>query len=306
MALTYDEIDAHVQDKYIPTLQDQFYNSTPLMAQLMSKAKVIYDSGRKIAQPVLYGELPSGWYTGLDTFDISKTEVTTLAKWAWKQMYVDVTLDGTTLLQVEGDEKVLSIVASQMEAASKTFTRRFTQAIFADKGAKAIDEVVLAMATTGTYGEISKDDNSWWRGNVDSTGGAFDMSMLQTQYGACSDAMVHPDLIVTTQAIYNKIWARTQPQQRGNLDNTPGIAHIGFTGIAFNQASIVVDRECPAGYIFLFNTDFWKLVVHRRRNMYWTDKKIPINQDAYVRQLLWAGALICQAPRWQAYISNVS
>jgi hypothetical protein len=84
MALTYDEIDAHVRDKYIPVLQDQFYYSFPLMVQLMSKARVVYDSGDKISQPVLYGDLPHGWYSGLDTFDISQVETTTLAKFAWK------------------------------------------------------------------------------------------------------------------------------------------------------------------------------------------------------------------------------
>lgn len=97
-----------------------------------------------------------------------------------------------------------------------------------------------------------------------------------------------------------------QPQQRGNLDNTPALAHAGFTGIAFNQATIVVDNHCPSGYAFFLNTDYWKMVVHRKRDMVWTEKKVPLNQDAYVRQLLFAGALCCVAPRWQGYISSIS
>jgi len=64
MPLTYDELDAHVREKYVPVLMDQFYYSTPLMAQLMSKTKVVFDSGSKIDIPVLYGDLPNGWYTG--------------------------------------------------------------------------------------------------------------------------------------------------------------------------------------------------------------------------------------------------
>jgi len=86
MELTYNELDAHVRDKYIPVLMDEFYYSTPLMAQLMNKNKVIYDSGQKIDIPVLYGDLPNGWYEGLDTFDISMVETTTLAKFDWKQL----------------------------------------------------------------------------------------------------------------------------------------------------------------------------------------------------------------------------
>lgn len=208
MALTYNELDAHVREKYIPVLQDQFYYSTPLMAQLMSKSKVVFNSGAKIDIPVLYGDLPNGWYTGLDTFDISSVETTTLAKFDWKQMYVDVTLDGTTILKVEGDEKVLSIVETKMENAGKTFSRAFSQALYADQGDKAILPLTDAIATSGTYGEINKATYSWWQGNVNTTGGAFDMDMLQGMYGDCCDGAIQPDLIITTQDIYDKIWLR--------------------------------------------------------------------------------------------------
>uniref|UniRef100_A0A6M3K3J3 Putative capsid protein n=1 Tax=viral metagenome TaxID=1070528 RepID=A0A6M3K3J3_9ZZZZ len=209
MALTYNEVDAHVREKYIPVLVDQFYSSTPFMAQLMSKNRVVYDSGAKIDQPVLYGDLPNGWYTGLDTFDISTRETTTLAKFEWKQSYVDVTIDGTTELKVEGDEKVLSIVETKMENASKTFTRMFSQALFATSQlTNAVHPLVTAIATTGTYGEIAKGTYSWWQGNVNTTGGAFDMNMLQSMYGDCSDGVIQPDLIITTQNIYDKIWLR--------------------------------------------------------------------------------------------------
>lgn len=307
MALTYDEIDAHVRDKYIPVLQDQFFYSTPFMAQLMAKSKVVYDSGDKVAQPVLYGELPHGWYSGLDTFDVSQVETTTLAKWDWKLMYVNVTLDGETELKVEGDEKVLSIIQTKMENAQKTLTREFSQTIFATaQVSKGLVPLVLAIATSGTYGEIAKATYSWWQGNVNSTGGAFSMDMFQSMYGDCSDGATHPDLIVTTQDIFDAVWLRVQPQQRGNLDNTPGLASAGFSGIAFNQATIVVDNHCPSGYAFFLNSDYWKMVVHRKRDMVWTEKKIPLNQDAYVRQLLFAGALCCVAPRWQGYISSIS
>jgi len=306
MALTYDELDAHVRDKYIPVLQDQYYKATPLTALLMAKSKVVYDSGKQIDQPVLYGELPSGWYEGLDTFNIATVENTTLAKFDWKQFYVDVTIDGTTLLKIEGSEKILSIVETKMENASKTFQKQLNESMYTDQGSKALETIGAGIAETGTYGEISKDTYDWWQGKVNSTGGAFSMDMLQTQYGECSDGQAHPDLIITTQAIYNKIWARVQPVQRGNLDNTPGIAGIGFTGINFNQATIVVDNYCPEGYIYLLNTDFWKMVVHRKRDMYWTDKKVPLNQDALVRQLLWAGALFTVAPRWSGMITGVT
>jgi hypothetical protein len=209
MALTYTEIDAHVRDKYIPTLMDAYYYSTPLHAQLMSKTKVVFDSGKQIDIPVLYGELNSGWYSGLDTFDISTKETTTLAVFDWKLMWVNVTIDGETELKVEGDEKILSIVETNMDNASKTFTKQWSNSVFSTaQQNKAIHPLVTAINTTGTYGGIDKATYTWWRGNVNSTGGAFSMSMLQTMYGNCCDGAVQPDLIITTQSIYDKIWNR--------------------------------------------------------------------------------------------------
>jgi len=306
MALTYDEIDAHVRSKYIPVLVDQYFKSNPLWTQLQAKSKVIYDSGSTIKQPVLFGELNSGWYSGLDTFDITTKQTDTLAEFNWAQFYVNITLDGETELKVEGDEKILSIMATKMDNASKTFNKQMNQALYADQGAKAIRPLTEAVATSGTYGGISKSSYSWWQGNVNSTGGALTLSMLQSMYGDCSDGAIQPDLIVTTQDIYDKIWQRVQPQDRGNNENTPALGNVGFSGIRFNKATIVVDNYCNDGYIYFLNTDFWKLVIHKKRPPLWTPPKVPLNQDAFVRQLLWAGCLLCQAPRWQGYISNVS
>ena len=127
MALSYDEIDAHVREKYIPILADQFYYSTPLKAMLMDKHQVMFDSGPKIRLPVLYDEENSGWYRGLDLFDVTQKETTTLAEWDWYLFYVNVTIDGETELKVEGDEKILSLVGTKMDNAGKTFSKRFNQ-----------------------------------------------------------------------------------------------------------------------------------------------------------------------------------
>ena len=211
MALTYDEIDAHVRRKYIPTLVDQFYFSFPLFVRLSSKAKIQFDSGKTINQPVLYGDLPGGSYSGLDTFDVSKRETTTLAEWTWRMYYVDVTISGEEELKVEGDEKILSLVKTKMQNAGLTMRKLITQGLFASAAGnndKDINTLIEAIATTGTYGGIAKATYSWWQGNVNSTGGTTTLDMIQEQYGAAQDAQTQVDLIVTTQTIYNKIWAR--------------------------------------------------------------------------------------------------
>lgn len=309
MALTYDEIDAHVRKKFIPTLVDQFYFSFPMFVRLASKSNIQFNSGKNIAIPLLYGDLPGGSYSGLDTFDVSKRETTTHAEWNWKLYYVDVTMDGETELKVEGDEKILSLVKTKMQNAGLTMRKMMTQGLFATSAGnsgKDINTLIEGIATTGTYGAIDKATYSWWQGSVNTTGGTTTLDMLQTRYADCSDGAIQPDLIITTDTIYNKIWARVQPAQRYLTDAHADVRAAGFTGINFNQAAIVVDKYCPSGYMFMLNTDYWKFITHSKRNFKWTSPKVPIDQDAYVRQLLWAGNCVCVAPRWQAYISSMT
>lgn len=309
MALTYDEIDAHVKKKFIPTLVDQFYYSFPMFVRLSTKSNIQFNSGKKIAQPVLYGDLPGGSYSGLDTFDVSKRETTTHAEWDWKLYYVDVTIDGETELRIEGDEKILSLIKTKMQNAGLTMRKMMTQGLFAVSAGnndKDVNTLIEGIATSGTYGAIPKATYSWWQGNVNSTGGTTTLDMLQTEYGNASDGAIEPDIMITTQTIYNKIWARVQPQQRYLTDAHADLRAVGFSGITFNKAAIVVDKYCPSGYMFFLNTDFWKFITHSKRNFKWTPPKVPINQDAYVRQMLWAGNCVCVAPRWQAYISSMT
>ncbi len=81
MALTYDDLDTAARKKFIPVLVDQIFISNALLAKLMAKSQIVFDSGLKIAQPVLYGMLAGGSFWGLDTFDISERKIQTYAEW---------------------------------------------------------------------------------------------------------------------------------------------------------------------------------------------------------------------------------
>lgn len=60
---------------------------------------------------------------------------------------------------------------------------------------------------------------------------------------------------------------------------------------------MVVDSHVPAGSLFGLNTGYLKLIMHRDRDFHFTGFKIPLNQDAIVGQILWAGNLVVPSPR---------
>lgn len=312
MALTYADIDAAVRKKYLPTLIDQVFISNPLLVKLMATSQVIFDSGLKIAQPVLYGQLAGGSYFGLDTFDITYKNTQTYAEWDWKACYVNVTIPGTDMARTEGDEKIMGLVQSKMETASLTMNELLSTQMFGDgtgNSSKDFDGLLNGIdsgSTYATYGGISRTTNSWWASQYDSTGGALTLDAVQNMIGLCTVGQKKPNLCFTTQTLFNKLWARVQPQQRF-LDGKSDIAKVGFSGINFNNhMEVIVDNHCPSGTMFFLNTDYWKLVLNRNRNFYWTAEKTPTDQDGYVRQLLVMGNLICVQPRVQGIMTGLT
>ena len=165
--------------------------------------------------------------------------------------------------------------------------------------------------TYATYGGITRTSsaNTWWNANVDATGGAVTLDVINTMIGSCTIGEKKPDLILTTQTLFNKVWSRVQPQQRfmAPSGKNADFASVGFSGIEFNgHAAMMVDNHIPSGYMFFLNTDFWKMVINKNRNFYWTNEKNPSDADAYVRQLLLMGNFICQAPRLQGMLSGLT
>jgi len=306
MALTYDDLDAAAYKKFLPKAIEQIFIGNAVLTKLMASSQVVFDSGLKIAQPVVYGKLASGSYSGLDTFDISVKQTQTYAEWSWKNHYVNITLAGDDLAKTEGDEKIIGLLASKMETAVLTCHDDFATMFFGDgtgNSSKDFDGF-LNGADDGTlydsYGGITRSTETWWKGYVDSTGGAVTIDALNSDIGAVIIGPKKPNLAFTTQTIYDKIWARVQPQQRF-LGEKSVLAQVGFSGINFNgHCEIIVDNHCPSGYIFFINTDYWKLVLNRKRNFYWTNEKNPIDADGYVRQLLTMGNLITIQPRASA------
>lgn len=312
MALTYDDMDAAVLKQFLPKAIEQIFIGNAILTKLLAKSQIVFDSGLKIAQPIIYGKLASGSYKGLDTFDITYKSTQTYAEWDWKSHYVNVTIPGDDLAKTEGDRKIIGLLASKMETATLTAHDDFATMFFSDgtgNSSKDFDGLLNGI-DNGTlysfYGGIDRSTNTWWNAQLDSTGGAVTIDAINSVIGTATIAQKKPDLAFMPQTIYDKIWARIQPQQRF-LDGKSALAQVGFTGINFNgHCEMIVDNHCPAGYIFFLNTDYWKLVLNRKRNFYWTPEKTPVDADAYVRQLLTMGNLLNVQPRVQAQMSGLS
>lgn len=313
-----DNVGSTTVSARIKDIVDNFFLSNPFAARLLQRDHVKEDGGKDIRQPLIYEKLPGGSYSGLDTFDISKREVLTELVFNWKQYYVDITVDGLSMLQNAGGKKIFDLVSFQMDLAEMTFAELIGVDLQGDgtgNSNKAITGLRAACDngdTVASYGGITRSSTANTpgyavRGNINTTGGALTLPLVNTEMGTATIGKEKPDLGLTTQTLWNKLWERVQPAQRFNAGNAGSkIAEAGFDSIRLNSCDFVVDSHVASGRLWLLNTKWFKLIIHSQRMLTPTGWKYPVDQDAAIQQLLWAGELVCQSPRLQSLMTGLT
>ena len=135
-----------------------------------------------------------------------------------------------------------------------------------------------------------------WANLVSTTDGVSNIARAMTRmYGACTVDNDQPDLIVTTQAIYDAYETSLQANKR--FAGSDDIADSGFDSLRFKGASVVVDSHCPDGQMYFLNTNYLDFKVHKDRNFAFEDFKRLEGSDNIQARLFWMGQLTCTNPR---------
>jgi len=314
------EISAMTIDHRIQEVVDGFFDSNPLAARLLQRDNVRIDGADKIQQPIIFNRLAGGSYADLDSFDISRRRTVVYGLFDWKQYYVDLTISGLDNLKNSGAAKIIDHTNTLMDLARLSGPDYVGDDIFLDgsgNSSKAISGLRLALddgTTYTTYGGITRaaadvagSEGFAVSGQVDTTGGTFTLGLMNQRMQDAVVAREKPDLIVTTQTIWNLWWDRVQPSQRFQAgDEKNQMASVGFDSIVFNGADVVVDSKVPADQVFMLNTRWMKMIIHANRMWSFTGWKHPTHQDSMIGQLLWAGELIVQQPRLNSLVTSVT
>ncbi len=308
-----DTVTAAIEFR-IPTLIDNVYLSTPTFKILDMEERITSMGGTRIEQPFIFDRPPGGSYRGMDTLNTTRRKTKSLLQLDWKQYYSAVTIDGLTRLKTSGDAAIIDLVDTELQGAELRLKEDLGGDVFLDgtgNDGKALDGFDIAIATTGTYGGITRGvdpEGSAFMGNVDTAGGPFSLPAVQSVWGDCTYGASHPSLLVTTQDIFDSFWARLQPQQRAPLGpKASQLFDAGFSVIMFNGVPVTVDQRCPTGSIYLVNMDFVKLVTHEQRQDIEVEGPLtPTQQDGRVWRLFWAGNLLIQGSRYQGRMTNIT
>lgn len=299
MAITIDSISAVTKRYFFPTIVDEITTSMALLMKMneMGRMKNI-DGGTQIYQPVSYARNTSVMnYSGDETLNVAYNEKRTALVFDWKQKSGAITITGLNDIQNAGAAKVIDHLEQETADCKRDLKNSFATGLYsAGTDSKEITGARVFLSTTSSYGGLSQSTESWLQAKIDSTTTALSLGKMQERWEACKEDNDKPNLITTTETLYNSFWSLLQPQQRFTDSKT---ASAGFENLMFNSAPVLEDSYCPSNYMIFWNLKHLKLVSSTQRPFPGDLQPFvkPTNQDARTALILWAGELVCEEPR---------
>lgn len=287
-------------------LADNTSKGNALLFKMKEKGAWKPASGRTIIQELDYQEGNFQWYSGYETINISPPDVLTAAEFNWKQAAGSVSISGLEAeVQNVGKEQVINLLEGRIQNAERTMKNQVTVGMYSDgtgSTGKTIGGLQLIIAdtpTSGTVGGIDRGTYTWWRNqSYDATtdgGAAATASNIQgymnTVFLRCTRGNDKPDLIVADANYYQLFWSSMQTIQRVTESK---MAAAGFQNLAFaNNVPVCYEDSTgiTANHMYFINTDFLFLRYAKGRLFEPMKEVRPINQDAEVHLILFAGNL---------------
>lgn len=304
MPLSYDQISAITQKKFIPKFNDNIYDSNPLIARKKKFLEKL-DGGTTIVVPLGYARpTAAGWYSGADTLSTTDNDQITGAEFSWKQLYVNISISRADELKNSGDAQILNFVKQKIKIAESEMEAQLGTGIYsAGTDPKSIVGLRVIVAANQSVGGISQSSYSWWQAQVDSSTTTLSLAAMQAIDNSCTINSDSPTVVVTTRSIFNSYYGLLQPQQRFVDSET---AKGGFSSLMFNGKPIIADSYCPSSNMFFLNEDKLHLFVHKDEDMRFEPFAKPINQNVKVGKIYWMGALGSSNNRLHGKLSAVT
>jgi hypothetical protein len=300
--VNFDALLSTTLANYRDKLTDNVFTARPLTYWLSSRDRIRMESGGvKIVEQLMYGQNSTvGVYSGYDTISLTPQEGISAAEYDWKQYAASIVISGIEEAKNNGEHAIINLLESKIMQAEESMREGFNQMFFGDgtdtlgpagsnsgKTWNGLENLVSDVAVGGINPATS--GNEFWESYVEDTAGALSLIDMSTGYNSVSVGNDHPDMVLTTQTLFEKYESLLQPQLRYTDATT---ADAGFQNLLFKSAPVMYDVHAPSGTMYFLNSKYIKLVGHSDKWFAQTDFVRPENQDARMALVLCYGNLI--------------
>jgi hypothetical protein len=299
----FDAILSTTLANYRDQLTDNVFTARPLTYHLMDKGRIrLVNGGTKIVEPLIYGQNSTVKpYSGYDSIDLTPQEGISAAEFEWKQYAASIAISGIEEAKNNGEQEVINLLEAKIMQAEESLREGFNQMFFGDgtdtlgaggtnsgKSWNGLGNLIESGNTVGGINSAGGQGNDWWRSYEQNTAGALTLAQMATAYNSVSVGNDHPDMVLTTQTLFEKYESLLQPQLRYTDTKT---ADAGFQNLLFKSAPVVYDVHAPAGTMFFINSKYISLVGHSEKWFANTPFVRPENMDARYALIMCYGNL---------------
>jgi hypothetical protein len=292
---------------YRDQLTDNVFSDRVLTNHLMTKGRIrMLNGGTKIVEPLIYGQNTTvASYSGYDSISLTAQTGITAAEYDWKQYAASIAISGIEEAKNNGEQEIINLLEAKIMQAEESMREGFNDMFYADgtgnngKDWNGLGNIVEA---TGTVGNINRATagNEYWRSYEENTSTALTLAQMATAYNTVSVGNDHPDMVLTTQTLFEKYEALLQPQLRYTDAKT---ADAGFQNLLFKAAPVVFDASAPSGVMFFINSKYLTLVGHSGKWFQQTEFVRPEDLDARYALIMCYGNLTCRNAKKQGKLT---
>ncbi len=307
----FDALLSTTLANYRPQLTDNVFTARPLTYFLMDKGRIrMVDGGTKIVEPLIYGQNGTvASYSGYDTISLTAQDGMSAAEYDWKQYAASIAISGIEEAKNNGEAAIINLLEAKIMQAEESMREGFNQMFFGDgtgnsgKNWNGLANLVESGNTVGGINSANGQGNDFWRSYEENTAGALTLAQMATAYNSVSVGNDHPDMILTTQTLFEKYEALLQPQLRYTDTKT---ADAGFQNLLFKAAPVAYDVHCTAGVVYFLNSKYLTLVGHSGKWFQQTDFVRPENLDARYALIMCYGNLTVRNASKQGVITDAT
>ena len=301
----FDALLSTTLANYRDQLTDNIFTARPLTYFLQDRGRIrMLNGGTKIVEPLIYGTNSTvASYSGFDSLSLTPQQGISAAEYEWKQYAASITISGIEEAKNNGEQEIINLLEAKIMQAEESMREGFNQMFFGSgtgNSGKDWNGLGNLVEASGTVGGIDRSTESWWRSYEDNGAGALTLAQMSTAYNTVSVGNDHPDMILTTQTLFEKYESLLVSNLRFTDTRT---ADAGFQNLLYKAAPVVYDVHCDTGVMYFLNSKYLTLVGHTNKWFAQTSFVSPEDVDAKYALILCYGNLTCRNAKKQGKLT---
>lgn len=265
------------REAIVPKVSDTVLTGNVGLMRVVGNAKT-WRSGYRMDIPVKYQKSTAGGIVEIGgTLDTSRRETRIKLQFEPQRIHKPVVVDDIEIAVNEGDERVLDLIATEMDSISQDLIDDLGGYFYTGTGATgaSFDSILNAAddaSNFGTYGAQARATYTTLNGYYVASVGAIAISDLATAHNSTKVGSQSPTLILTTPSIWTGYEALLQPTVRagyqtggypqvtrtGQVPSQQALrGDIGFDALWFRGVPMVQDEKCTSQKMFFITEPYF-------------------------------------------------